>query len=68
VNQLVPNPGGRSTFRLDKENGNVMGVCSGIANYLGIDPLFVRIGFVLGALVSLGTAALVYLAVGLIAD
>ena len=45
-----------------------MGVCSGIGRYTGIDTTWVRIGFVLGAFFSLGTAALIYLAIGLIAD
>jgi phage shock protein C len=55
-------------FHLDRYNGKVMGVCGGIAEYAGIDPTLVRIGFVLGAFVSFGTAALIYVAIGLIAD
>jgi phage shock protein PspC (stress-responsive transcriptional regulator) len=55
-------------FHLDRANGKVMGVCGGIADYAGIDPTLVRVGFVLGAFVSFGTAALIYLAIGLIAD
>ena len=55
-------------FHLDKYNGKLMGVCSGIGNYFGIDPLVARIGFVLGAFASFGTAALIYIAIGLIAD
>lgn len=57
-----------TTFRLDKAQGKIWGVCGGIANYAGIDPMWVRIGFVIGALVSLGTAALVYAGIALIAD
>ena len=63
--------GGRppqSGFRLDKTNGKLMGVCSGIANSTGIDPMIIRIAFVLGAFFSVGTAGLIYLAIGLIAD
>lgn len=52
-------------FRLDKPNGKLMGVCSGLANYLGVDATFVRIGVVvvtlLGAfpwtLIAYGVAA-----------
>jgi phage shock protein PspC (stress-responsive transcriptional regulator) len=55
-------------FRLDKGNAKLMGVCSGIANYAGIDPMLVRAGFVIGGLVSIGTAGIVYVAIGLIAD
>ena len=37
----------RTRFYLDKANGKVMGVCSGVADYTGIDATFVRVGFVL---------------------
>lgn len=37
----------RTSFYLDKNNGKFLGVCSGIADYTGIDPLLVRVGFVL---------------------
>ena len=55
-------------FRLDKTNGKVFGVCGGIANYFGIDPLFVRIGFAAGTIIGFGSLILVYLAIALIAD
>lgn len=55
-------------FKLDKYNGKVFGVCGGIANYFRIDPMLVRIGFVIGGFLSVGTAALIYLAIALIAD
>jgi phage shock protein C len=61
-------PAAGSGFRLDRYNGKMMGVCGGIANYAGVDPTLVRIGFVVGAFISFGTAALVYIAIGLIAD
>ena len=34
-------------FYLDKGNAKFMGVCSGIGNYLGVDPTIVRIAAVL---------------------
>ncbi len=55
-------------FQLDKPNAKLMGVCGGIGNYVGIDPMLVRVGFVIGGLVSVGTAGLIYVAIGLIAD
>jgi len=55
-------------FHLDKHNGKVFGVCSGIANYFGIDPLIVRIGFAAGTLIGFGSFILIYLAIALIAD
>ncbi|WP_128893117.1 PspC domain-containing protein [Erythrobacter sp. HKB08] len=55
-------------FRLDRTDAKIWGVCGGIANYTGIDATLVRVGFVIGALVSFGTAAVIYGAIGLIAD
>lgn len=34
-------------FYLDKRNGKFMGVCSGLANYFGVDATFVRVGAVI---------------------
>lgn len=56
------------SFRLDKANGKIWGVCGGIANYFGIDATLVRIAFVLGTLVGFGSLLLVYIAIALIAD
>ena len=56
------------TFALDRGNGRIWGVCAGIGRYFGIDPMFVRIGFVLGTVLGLGSLILVYLAIALIAD
>lgn len=55
-------------FRLDKVHGKIMGVCSGIANYFNIDVTLVRVAFALGTLLGFGSAVLVYLLIGLIAD
>ena len=42
----------RTRFYRDKHNGKFMGVCAGIADYTGVDVLWVRLGFV--GLVMLG--------------
>jgi phage shock protein PspC (stress-responsive transcriptional regulator) len=63
------NPGGTTpAFRLDKVNGQVMGVCAGLANRFGGDPLAWRLVFVLGTIFGVGSLVLVYLAIGLLAD
>ena len=56
------------SFRLNRGDGKFMGVCAGIADYFGIDTTLVRVGFVLGTILGLGSLILVYLAIGLIAD
>ena len=58
----------RRGFRLDKANGKLMGVCSGIAASFGWDATLVRIAFVVGTLIGFGSLLIVYLAIGLLAD
>lgn len=55
-------------FGLDRRNGKLMGVCSGISRYFGIDATWVRVAFVLGTLLGFGSFILIYLAIALIAD
>ena len=54
-------------FYLDKRNGKFMGVCSGIADYTGVDVTLVRIGVVLLALLGQGIGIIAYFVVGWIA-
>ena len=71
MNNITGNSGGkppRANFRLDKSNAKVFGVCAGIADYFGINPMLVRIGFVAGTLLGFGSFFLIYLAIALIAD
>jgi phage shock protein C len=42
----------RTKFYLDKQNAKWSGVCSGIADYTGVDVLWVRIGTVLVTLMG----------------
>ncbi len=57
-----------SPFRLDKANAKIMGVCAGLANYFGVETVWVRVGFVAAALLGFGSPVLIYLVVGLVAD
>ena len=57
----------RTKFYLDKQNAKWMGVCSGIADYTGIDITWVRVGMVVLAFATSGWTALAYVATGLIA-
>ena len=36
----------RTTLYRDKQNAKLMGVCSGIADYTGINAIWVRLGFI----------------------
>ena len=57
----------RTRFYRDKINGKFMGVCAGIADYTGVDPLWVRLGFI--GLVMLGAPMVIpaYFLVGIFA-
>ncbi|WP_435417078.1 PspC domain-containing protein [Parerythrobacter aurantius] len=70
MTQLSNNRSGlpAKSFRLDRSNGKIWGVCAGIANYFGIDPMLVRVGFALGTILGMGSLILVYVAIALIAD
>ncbi len=52
------------TFEVDRDNGKALGVCAGIANTLNVDPTFVRVGFVIAALVISVKAFIVLYLVG----
>lgn len=60
--------GASAEFHLDKVNGKVMGVCAGLANRFGGDPLAWRLIFVLGTVFGFGSLVVIYLAIGLLAD
>ncbi len=49
-----------------RDNRMIGGVCAGLGEYIGIDPTLVRVLFVLGAILGVGSLILVYLAMLLI--
>ena len=58
----------KSKLKLDKANGKLMGVCSGLSNWSGMDANLLRIIFVLATIFGFGSAIIIYLAIGLIVD
>ncbi len=44
-----------------RTNRMIAGVCSGLAEFFGIDPTVVRLVFVAGALLGFGSFILIYL-------
>ena len=43
------------------DNTVIAGVCAGVADYLGVDPMVVRIATLVGAVLGLGTLVVAYL-------
>ena len=60
--------GAPAKFRLDRTDGKVFGVCAGLANYMNVNPLVVRLVFVGGTIFGFGSFILIYLAIALLAD
>lgn len=60
--------GAPAGFRLDRTDGKVFGVCAGLANYMNVDPMIVRLVFVGGTIFGFGSFILIYLVIALLAD
>ena len=55
-------------FLLNRPRGKVMGVCAGIADWLDIDVLFVRLGLIVATLATGPIAVLLYILTGWLAS
>jgi phage shock protein C len=55
-------------FLINRRDAKIMGVAAGLADYTGIDPLIVRLGFVAALLITGPVAILFYLLTGWLAS
>jgi phage shock protein C len=53
---------------LDKANKKILGVCAGLANWSGLDPMIVRLIFAVATLVGFGSPILIYFLLAMILD
>ncbi len=53
-----------TTLYRDKQNAKLMGVCSGIADYTGVNSLWVRLGFFLSLFILGPLSLLAYIVMG----
>ncbi len=58
----------RTKFYLDKQNAKWLGVCSGIADYTGIDVTLVRVGVALLTLITSGWVLIAYIVMACVAE
>ena len=56
----------RTRFYRDKVNGKFLGVSAGLADYTGIDAIWIRLGFLI-ATITMGWPILIYIAMGIMA-
>jgi phage shock protein C len=66
VNKEVRPMNGR--FVINRSRAKVMGVCSGLADWMGVDVLIVRLGVVLATLFTGPLAILLYILTGWLAS
>lgn len=55
-------------FVINRSRAKVMGVCAGLADWLNVDVLIVRLGVVVAALMTGPLAVLVYILTGWLAS
>jgi phage shock protein C len=55
-------------FLLNRPRAKVMGVCAGLADWLGVDVLIVRLGLVVATLATGPIAVLLYILTGWLAS
>ncbi len=53
---------------LDKANKKILGVCAGLANWSGMDPMVVRLIFAVATLVGFGSPILIYIVLAMVLD
>jgi len=58
----------RTKFYRDKQNGKWLGVCAGIADYTGIDVVWVRVATVVLTVTTSGWPLIAYFAFAMFAD
>lgn len=58
----------RTSFYRDKQNGKLMGICAGIADYTGINAIWVRLGFIGLVFMTGGGIIPFYFIAGLLAN
>ena len=54
-------------FTLNRDDAKLMGVAAGLGDYTGIDPLLIRLGFVVATLITGPVMILLYLLTGWLA-
>ncbi len=57
-----------SRLTLDKTNKKILGVCAGLANWIGIDAMIIRLIFAAATVVGIGSPILIYILLAMILD
>jgi phage shock protein C len=57
-----------SGFHLNKADGKFLGVCAGIADYIGVEAIWVRVALIVLTLLGWGTAIPIYFVIAFVAS
>ena len=55
-------------FLLNRQDGKLMGVAAGLGDFTGVDPLLIRLGFVIATLLTGPVMILLYIITGWLAS
>ncbi len=58
----------RTSFYRDKQNAKLMGICAGIADYTGVNAIWIRLGFIGLVFITGGGIIPFYFIAGLLAN
>ena len=58
----------RTKFYRDKQHSKLMGICAGIADYTGVNSIFIRLGALILIPMTSGAIIPIYFLAGLLAD
>lgn len=58
----------RTSFYRDKVNGKWLGVCAGLADYMGVEVAWIRVGFIMGTLFGGGIPLPLYIVIAWVTD
>lgn len=61
------NISGRKLY-LDKASAKLFGVCAGLAEFTGVDALWIRLGFIAGTLIGSGIPILAYIVMAMVVE
>lgn len=67
-NSITSGKNKMTRLALDKANKKILGVCAGLANWSGMDPMVVRLIFAVLTLVGFGSPILIYILLAMILD
>ena len=54
-------------FLINRRDAKIMGVAAGLADYTGVDPMLIRLGFIVATLITGPVMIFFYVLMGLLA-